>query len=205
MATWADFYPELMPHVVGCPNPMANTALREAARDFFRRTRLWRQWMDAVTVVNGVRVYDLDLPTGSMVARIERCTVNGQPMDVLSHTEQESDYSLYEQHDLGVVSVDRASFVLTRPLGDGALIGVEVSLIPNKTGRGIPDDLFAQHSQDIVEGAKHRLMLIPKTAFYDSSLAMNALTNYESAVGTKTVEAWKGSTGTVPRRRIGWC
>ncbi len=205
MATWADFYPELMPHVVGCPNPMANIALREAARDFFRRTRLWRQWLEPVTVQAGVRVYDLDLPAGAMVSRIERCTVNGQPMDVLSHTEQDSDYSRYDQTDMGVVSADRASFVLTRQLGVGALVAAEVALMPAKTGRGIPDDLFAQHSQDIVEGAKHRLMLIPKTVFYDASLAMNALTNFESAVGTKTVEAWKGSTGTVPRRRVGWC
>ena len=184
---------------------MANIALREAAREYFRRTRLWRQWLEPVTVVAGVRTYDLDLPAGAMVTRIERCTVNGTPMDVLSHTDQESDFERYQQQDMGLVSADRTTFMLTRPLGAGSLVAAQVSLIPSKTGRGIPDDLFGQHSQDIVEGAKHRLMLVPKTAFYDSSLAMNALTNFETAIGSKTVEAWKGSTGTVPRRRVGWC
>lgn len=205
MATWADFYPELMPHVVGCPNPTANIALREAARAFFRRTRAWRQWLDPEPVVAGVREYDLPLPSGSMVVRIERCTVDSVPMNVLSHSEQLSDFTRYEQPEGGLVSRDRAGFVLTQSLPAGVLLAAEVSLMPNKVAVGIPDDLFGQFAQDIVEGAKHRLMLIPQTPFYNEGLAAVAMNSFEMAVATKTVEAWKGATGAVPHRRARWC
>jgi len=205
MATWADFYPELMPHVVGCPYPTADVALREAARSFFRRTRTWREWLDPERVVAGVREYDLPLPSGAMVVRIERCTVDGVPMDVLSHKEQLSDFVRYEQPDRGLLSRDRASFVLTRSLPAGVRVAAEVSLMPTKTGPGIPDDLFAQFAQDIVEGAKHRLMLIPQTPFYNEGLAAVAMNSFEQAVATKTVEAWMGATGQVPHRRARWC
>ena len=205
MATWADFYPELMPHVVGCPNPTANIALRESARAFFRRTRTWREWLEPEAVMAGVREYDLPLPSGAMVVRIERCTVDGVPMDVLSHKEQLSDFVRYEQPDRGLLSRDRAGFVLTQLITPGAMVAAEVSLMPTKTGVGIPDDQFAQHAQDIVEGAKHRLMLIPQTPFYNEGLAAVAMNSFELAVAAKTVEAWKGATGAVPHRRARWC
>lgn len=205
MATWADFYPELMPHVVGCPNPTANIALREAARAFFKRTRAWREWLDPQTVVAGLREYDLDVPSGSMVVRIERCTVDGSPLDVLSHSAIGGDFAQSEQDTPGAVSRDRMTLVLTRNLAPGVKLAAEVSLMPSKVGYGIPDHLFAQHCEDIVEGAKHRLMLIPGTPFYNEGLGATAFNLFEQAVATKTVDAWKGSTGSVPHRRARWC
>lgn len=205
MATWADFYPELILHAPGCPYPTADVALRESARAFFRRTRAWREWLDPEQVAAGVREYDLSIPPGSMVVRIERCTVDGVPMEVLSHKEQLSDFARYEQPDRGLLSRDRASFLLTQLLTPGAMVAAEVSLMPAKNSAGIPDDQFAQHAQDIVEGAKHRLMLIPQTSFYNEGLAAVAMNAFETAVATKTVEAWKGATGAVPHRRARWC
>lgn len=204
MSAWADFYPDLIPHVMGCPYPTADVALRAAAREYLQRTRLWREWLPPVTVRPGVREYDLDLPMDSMVVRIERSTVNGHPLPVLSHNAQDSDYSREPQPDLGMVSRDRATFTLTQALPAGTRLAAEVSLMPSTKARGIPNDLFFQHYEDILHGAKHRLMLMSNTSFFNADLAMVSKAAFESAIGCKTVTAWKGATGTTPRPRIGW-
>ncbi|CAN7344267.1 hypothetical protein LJR074_001967 [Acidovorax sp. LjRoot74] len=203
MATWADFYPELMPHVVGCPQPMANIALREAARVFFERTRIWREWLDLVSVQANVREYDLDVPDGAMVVRIERTTLDGEPLAVLSFNQLPSDPAQSETSP-GLTSRDRAVFTLTRALPAGKQISVFASLKPTKTAMGVPDDLFEHHGQDIVEGAKRRLMMVRGTSFYAPDLAAMAGTEFESAIGTKTVTAWRSATGNTPRARVGW-
>lgn len=204
MSTWADFYPELMPSVLGCPYPTADAALRAAAREFLERTRLWREWLDPVTVLPGVREYSLDLPFDSMVVRIERCTANGADMPVLSHNAQASDYTRTEQPEQGIVSRDRSTFTLTQAMPAGTHLAAEVSLMPSTKAKGLPDGLFFQHYEDILAGAKHRLMLIPETSFSNGDLAMFFKNAFESAVATKTVTAWKGATGTTPRPRVGW-
>lgn len=203
MATWADFYPELMPHVMGCPQPMANIALREAARVFFDRTRIWREWLDPVLVQADVREYDLDLPDGAMVVRIERTTVDGSPLDVLSANEMPTDPARSETTP-GVTSRDRVTLTLARRLPAGKEISTFVSLKPKKSARGLPDDLFEQHGQDIVEGAKQRLMIVPRTDFYAADLSRMAGAAFESAIASKAVTAWRGATGSIPRARARW-
>lgn len=204
MSNWADFHPELMPSVLGCPYPTADAALRAAAREFLQRTRLWREWLDPVTVRAGVREYDLALPIDSMVVQIERCTANGMPLPVLSHNAQAGDYTQAEQPEPGVVSRDRATFTLTQAMPAGTKLAAEVSLMPGTKAKGLPNDLFFQHYEDILFGAKHRLMLMPGTPFFNTEIAMVAKTAFESAIATKTVIAWKGATGTTPRPRVGW-
>ncbi len=203
MATWADFHPELMPHVVGCPQPMANIALREAARVFFERTRIWREWLEPVFVQEDVRDYDLDLPDGAMVVRIERATVDGSPLPVLSANDMPTDPARSETEP-GITSKDRVTFTLTRRLPPGSEISTFVSLKPAKAAMGLPDDLFEQHGQDIVEGAKQRLMIIPRTDFYAADLSMMAGAAFESAIESKAVTALRGATSSVPRASMRW-
>lgn len=205
MAVWADFYPQLMPSVRGCPNPTANLALCEAAREFFRRTRLWREWLDPVTVQDGQREYDLDMPSGSVVVRVEACTSNGRPMDVLSANELESDFTAHDQSGAGIVSKDRVTFHLTRLVPTGSVLQARVSLMPSKAASGIPNDLYEQHCEDIVAGAKHRLMLLPNTDFNNPSLAGFEGDKFQSAIASKAVTAWRGATGNTPRSRVRWC
>lgn len=183
---------------------MANVALREAARTFFDRTRIWREWLDPLTVQAGVREYDLDLPVGAMVVRIERATVGGNPLPVLSPHALARDPAQGEQMEPGLSSRDRVLFTLTRALSEGAVVSVEASLKPNKSALGLPDELYEQHCEDIVEGAKQRLMLTRNADFYAPDLAMVAKDAFESAIATKTVTAWKGATGNTPRARVRW-
>lgn len=192
-------------HVPGCPDPVADQELRRAAREFFRRTRAWAVWLDAVTTVTGTRTYDLDLPSDSQVVRFEKATVNGEPIDVLSVNQLSKDIESDSIEQSGLATVDRETFTITDGYQDGASVKVRVSLMPSKQSYGIPDELFYRYSDDIVEGAKRNLMLFVGTSFSNPSMAAVAGGIFEAAINNKTVDAWRGGTGRTPRARLRLC
>lgn len=205
MKAWSSFYPDLLPHVPGCPDPVADHELRRASREFFRRTRAWAVWLDAVTVAAGTRAYDLDLPQDAQVVRLEKATVNGQPLNVMSITQLNTDIDTDPIDKPGLTTTDRSTFTLTEGYPDGALIKVRVSLMPTRAAYGIPDELFYRYSEDIVAGAKSKLMLYPKTDFYNETLAAIAGVEFEAAINNKAVDVWRGGTGKTPRARLRLC
>lgn len=205
MKAWSRFYPDLLMHVPGCPDPVADQELRRAAREFFRRTRAWAVWLDAVVTASGARTYDLDIPSDSQVVRIEKATVNGEPFNLLSVTQLTKDIETESSEQSGVATIDRETFTLTDGYPDGTSVKVRVSLMPSKQAYGIPDELFYRYSDDIVEGAKRNLMLFANTSFSNASMATVAGGLFEAAINNKTVDAWRGGTGKIPRARLRLC
>lgn len=61
---WADFLPLLAPHLPGCPDPSLKLYLASAASDFFARSYIWRDEIDAIFVAPRVIEYDLSADTG---------------------------------------------------------------------------------------------------------------------------------------------
>lgn len=200
LAVWSHFYPHLMPRVPGCPNPLADQALRDSAREFMTRTRIWREWLEPLPALANAVDYDIEVPTGASAVRIERATLNGRPLDVKSHSMVGAGFGCGGQ---GLVSRDRISFVLTRSATPGAAIALDVSLKPSLTAPGVPDDLFEQHMESLVHGALYRLKM-PGAPFDNAASAAIARGLFEAAINTQAVVAWRGATGTTPRPRIGW-
>ncbi len=204
MANWSAFFPDLLPHVMGCPDPLAAQELRRAAAEFFRRTRAWSEWLEPVTTRANVREYDLDLPNQSDVVRVEQATLDGQPFAVGSFRECESNPARLAQTGNGLTSLDRKTFVLDREPAAGRLVEIRVSLMPSKNATGIDDRLYDQYADDILSGAKHRLMQLAATPFFNPQLAVQAKAAFDAAVATRNVDAWRGHTGNTPRARPKW-
>ncbi len=204
MANWSAFFPDLLPHVIGCTDPLAAQEVRRAATEFFRRTRAWVEWLDPVTTANGVREYDLDLPNQSDVVRVERATLDGQPFTVGSFRESESNTARLPQTGNGLTSLDRKTFILDREPAAGRLVEIRVSLMPSKNATGIADRLYDQYADDILFGAKHRLMTLATTPFFNPQLAAQAKAAFDAAIATRNVDAWRGHTGNTPRARPKW-
>lgn len=202
MATWADFYPFVRPSAAGCPAPLLDKELREAAREFLRRTRLWREWLEPVAARQAVRDYDIEVPQGTAVVRVERATVNAMPLELLSHNVIGMDYERRVAEQGGVTTRDRVAFTLLRPLPAGAAIALEASLMPGRRSSGVPDDVFEQHVEAIAAGARARLLVMPE--FLNVEGAAIASARFEEAVRVTAVQAWRGFTGKTPRSRVNW-
>lgn len=204
MAVWSDFHPHALVFVPGCPDPLLEQELRGAAIEFFRRTRAWRRWLDEITATAGVRQYPIVLPAGSEIVRIEQATADDRPIEVQIHHAQRADPTTVQSSDYALASDDRRTLTILRDVAAGTRLRLQAALMPSLTAAGIPDDLFAQHVDAIVAGARYRLKRTPGP-LADGAGAKVALGEFESAIATGALDAWRGDTNNVPRARPKWC
>lgn len=199
---WSDFLPELITFATGCPNPTAESKTRQAAIEFFRRTRAWTEWLDPVTSIAGAVEYDFDVPTGADVTRVERATVAAKPIAVLSYRDATYDLARKDLSEQGLVSRDRKTFRLGQAVAAGQLIQVQAALIPSRASTGIPDDLFDRYVDEIAHGARARILSIPGTPFYNPDMAMLEDAAFASSMAKNSVDAWRGHTANTTHSRV---
>lgn len=205
MTPWSTFFPELLTFAPNCPQPVAEAKVRQAAIEFFQRTRVWVEWLDPVLSVEGLTEYDIDIPSGSDVARVERATVDGKPIEILSYRAAPYDWTRLELAGQGLVSRDLNTFVLGNSVAAGLSIQVQVALTPSRSATGIPDDLYAKYVDDIVHGARFRILMVPDTPFYKPDIAKLERSLFEASVASNAVDAWRGQTANTPRARAKFC
>lgn len=202
---WSAFYPELRTFAGGASEPLLEIKTRQAAIEFFQRTRAWVEWLDPATSVDGVLEYDFDVPIGSDVARVERATVDGTPIEIQSYRDAPHDWSRTDLVDQGLVTRDLKTFRLGNAVAANLVIQVQVALTPSRTATSLPDDLFEKYKDDIVYGALSKLLEIPSTTYYQPDVAGRKFALFESAIASNAVDAWRGMTANTPRARVKFC
>jgi hypothetical protein len=198
---WEAFMPELLTFAPGCPIPLAESKVRQAAIEFFRRTRAWVEWLDPVTTLASASTdYPMVNASGADVARIEQATLDGRPLGVVSYPGADKDVS-----ELGLISHDLKTFRLGGIVAAGLLVQVQAALIPSRTSTVIPDALFEKYADSIAHGARAKILSIPNTAFYNPGVYALERSEFEAAIATKSVESWRGLTKNTPRGRVIFC
>ncbi len=200
MAAWSILYPLLMPHVPGVSEPLADQALRSAAQEFFRRTTAWRQWLPAITLTTDTS-YALALPTGSLVVKLMKATLDGRDVPLPNWNSFEADLDDNATQGVGITTSDRISVQLAAAYAPGGALKVQAALTVSDGALTVPDAQAGQHSAAIVQGAKAILMAIPRQEFTDLTLAAFARGAFEDAIGTAQYEAHKGFGRDVPRMK----
>jgi len=202
---WSAFYPELRIFAGAASEPLLEAKTRQAAIEFFQRTRAWVEWLDPVTSFDGLVEYDFDIPAGSDVARVERATVDGEPIVIQSYRDAPHDWSRTDLASQGLVTRDLKIFRLGNSVAAGLVIQVQVSLTPSRTATGLPDDLFEKYKDDIVHGALSKLLEISSTTYYQPDVAGRKFAQFEAAIASNAVDAWRGMTANTPRARVKFC
>lgn len=204
MAAWSAFYPDLLVFVQACPEPLLNQELRRAAQEFFRRTRAWQQWLGPITATGVSRSLTIPLPTDSQLFRVEDATQNDRQVDVIPSRWFPADPAVLADQADGVTSFDRVNLLLARNYDAGTVFRIKASLTCSDAAATLPDDLFAQYSDAILHGAKARLMMQPDKSFTNLDMAPIERAMFMDAIGKVHTQAWRSSTGTVPRLRPRW-
>lgn len=206
MALWSDLYPELLIAAPGAADPLLDRSLARAAQEFYRRTRIWRQWLAPITIAAATRGYTLTLPTGSNVVRLEQAKRNDSDFPILSQRGIDVDLSAKQWREHGLVSNDRRTITLARDLPADDVLYIEASLMPDlDTATGISDDDLDQYGRDIAEGAKALLLAQNRAPWADPAGAAEARARFEIAIGCKAWDSYRGLTNGVPRARPKWC
>ncbi len=189
-------------HVPDAPIPTVELSLTDAARDFCRRTRAWRAWVETTTSVAGR--YLMTLPAESQVVRIERVTVDDTPRNVTAFNWIEYDANGNSAADIGVVSKDAATLILTGPETTGA-VKAQVSLMPVMGATGVDDLIADRYLEHVAAGAASRLLRMKGAIWYDPQAAGITEAEFRDGVVRACDDTGRSNTSDRARARINWC
>lgn len=82
--TFASLIPRINTSVPGCPQPLMEQAVRNAAVRACETTLAWRHAQQKVVAVPGVHQYFYDKPRGADVHAVFAATLNGSPLERLT-------------------------------------------------------------------------------------------------------------------------
>lgn len=188
--TWTDFLPLITPHVPDCPDAVIKTYLPISTADFFARTYLWRDDIDAIYLAPNQIEYDLDAE--AEVEDVLAVVHNGLPL-------QRTDLRLVPNERRGEtgdpvaywVQADRTIRVFPTP-ETRAKMTVTAVLKPSRTGTGVEDWIYETWADALVSGAVARLTSIPGKQWTDTGLASLHKSLFEQAIVNARVRDFRG-------------
>jgi len=204
MTKWIEAQDLILPDVPGCPWEMAKSRLIVAAREFCSLSAAWVETFETASAI-GVADYP-EIVTGveSEIVRVLECYYGTDevdpttPGDMLLRQVEDADVTGPPDHMCVVEDV----LTLHPPPGEeGVTIKGRVHLKPSMAATGLPDHVWAQHIEAIVEGAKARLYASPKKPYTDLGMASVSRSAFLAGAGNARERAAKGSTRVARRVR----
>ncbi len=201
MKLWSSWLPDLLPHVPGCLNVVAEHELRRAAQVFFQKTRAWQINPVATPVSAGNP--DVTVITGDdsvKLVRVESARLDGRPLtketadnldvsftdDWHNHTGAPDSYVEFTPGVIRLYPIPLANSVTG--------LRMRLSVTPSETSLGLPDDIAARFQDEIHVGAKARLMVYPDAQWSNTTLAVGYAQAFSDMMDT-TVAAVARSYG----------
>mgnify|MGYP003339210005 CR=1 FL=1 len=178
MVNISAFFPRLIPNVLGCPEPLAQQALVDAAITFCDQSLAVTIDLDPVTVPVGSTAVELETPDQTTVAQVlyvwyDKKVLNsvpyGQFTDIYRPNATPTDYTVEYLDEVANLRVYPAPSTAV----DNGLV-VRVALRPTRAATQLHDILFQRYVDGIVAGAQSILCAIPDQPFTDTarSIAM---------------------------------
>lgn len=212
MRAWSTWFPDLLPHVPGCPQVLAAHELRRAAQAFFRQTLAWRVTQAPIAVTAGTaEVSTAPLDAEQELVRIDAAWYDGKRIGPVTAEVLDGSYvddwqthtgtpTNYLQIVPGVVRLYPA------PLADAAT-GLKLRLIvtPSDTSTGLPDDLALRYTDEIHVGAKSRLMLYPGKPWTSAELGGFYGQTFGQLIDRATANAARAFIQARLPSRVNWC
>lgn len=204
---YSDFLPDVLPYVVGVPEPVAVEAVRNACIEFCQRSNYYRYEVDEITPTVGEGRYDLSLPTDTQINQVLEVWYDGQRLLAQSDKQLSSMYSTDWREVEGTpgfyTMLDQHELVLV-PKPDTQIVDalkVIVALKPSRDSIRVFDDLWEHHYETIACGAKARLTAMPGLPAYDMRVSAEHYRTFRNRISDAIRDVNKGhTTGTLAVR-----
>lgn len=202
MRTWDFFYPDVLPEVLGCPEPTVDRHILRAAERLCAEARIWRADLDPIVTVDTVNTYDIDTPdSDTAVDRIVAATLGG--IDVTLEGADGSTAQERQQAIRGpwrVTCPDTGTVTILPMPAAGQTLLLTAILKPSPTASGFSSNALAdQYRIAIATGALSTLLLV-KGPWRDVALAGAKALEFGAAINSARSRANKANT--TARRRI---
>ena len=212
MRAWSTWFPDLLPHVPGCPQVLARHELRRAAQAFFRQTMAWRVTEAPVAVTAGTTEVSVAPSSAQQeLVRIDAAWYDGKQIEPVTAEALDDAYVDDWQAHTGTPTkflqiVPGVVRLYPVPLADAAS-GLKLRLIvaPSDSSTGLPDDLALKYSDEIHVGAKSRLMLYPGKPWTSPELAGVYGQAFGQLIDRATASAARAYIQARLPSRVKWC
>ena len=177
------FLPTIMPYAPGCPEPTARAGIIRAAREFCRRTRLWRDSDQFTVTPTSCNV--VCAPDGADLFEIESASLNGRKLEPISVGDLDRDVvdwrNLTADGARWITQVEMGS-VLVVPRASGTL-SLSVFLQPAEEADQLPDFLAQHYRSVIADGALAEILMTPGQPFTAPDRAQFYSMRFENRLG----------------------
>ncbi len=191
-------------HLTECPEWLILDHTKRAARDFFRRSGIWRtKEATIVTTVAGQGEYDHTPETNAELSRVFSAWNGLDEVDVGLPGEWADTPDATVNSTWKIEARDLNKLWLS-PLPEvaGVVIKGTVVYIPTNAGVGIPTHAFDEWGVQIANGAAGRLMLQPNKPWTNPNMFQVLSSDFEHAVRTASNQA--GPVRRKPIRVTAW-
>ena len=207
--TWSAFYNRVAPDLPGCPLPVIDDALREAAIEFCERSTAWRIDHTPINIVANTHTYAFAPGANKVVQDVLWARVNDFPIDPASEESLDADSSIdptwrgitgdAKYYFRPTETSIRIVYIPAANITGGLTMKVIVK--PTPTAEVVDDFLFNEYRNDIAMGAKSRLMVSPGKPYTNAALGVELASQFQIAINAAEVRATKGYTRTPLRTR----
>lgn len=191
--TFASLATRLAPSVPGCPQPVIEQYIRDAAIEACERTLAWRYQQPPIRLTQGVFEYPYETPTETEVHAFITASINGEKVGVKTLDDISDIYPGWPSPDSTkrsdpryILQIDQDNFAVA-PVPDGTKtydVNMIVALKPLRTATGMDKTAFDDLENVIMHGALQHLLVMPDKNWSDRELATYHAKQYLS----KTVE-----------------
>lgn len=209
---WSALLPDVLPHVRGCPSPIAEHELLRAAQRLFNDSRAWRITTDPAAVAADQDEVTIETGDSSLsLVRVEDAWYDGKELSVFTGDQMAREYGDDWMAHTGTpeaIIQDVPGVVRLYPVPtDAAATGIKfrISVKPSESSTGIPDNLALEYRDSLVSGAKSMLMLYPRTDWYAPDIAMREATNFQIDIERATLKAARSYGRGRIAGRVRWC
>lgn len=185
-AAWSSWMPDLLPHLPGCPDVLAEYEVRRAAQEFFEKTHAWCVTLDPEGVAAGDQEISLTPNSGQEIVSVKQVWSGDDELKAETADELSSEFSSNWQLHVGkpVAYVQAMPGVIRLyPIpNEVSAIVARVSVKPSESCKGIPGEMATKYRRFITSGAKAKLMLYANQPWTNPELGMKHESDFASAV-----------------------
>lgn len=177
--TFLDVVNRLMPSVPGCPTPIVEQYVRDAAIEACERTLAWRYEQPKIRLTQGIHDYEYEAPDDAEVHAVLTATCNGVKMNPISLEQLHDIYPKWpytgpdeEADPRYVTQLDPDHFAVA-PLPDAVAYDVRmiVALKPLRTATDMDKTALDDLENVVMHGALQHLLVLPDRTWSDRELA----------------------------------
>jgi hypothetical protein len=196
MVPVSNFFSRLIPHVIGCPEPLAQQALVDSAIALCDQALVVQVDLEAESVLSDVRDYTLSLPSQQELSQVLRVWLDDElltpvpsfQVGVIEDLPGQPRY--YFSRDIFEVLNVRLFPTPDKAFPDG--LQIRVATRPTRDATQVHSSLLNEWVDIVVEGAAARLHDLPGQVFTNEIKAMALYQKVRAKINAARVEALRG-------------